>query len=309
MKINDKLISQEEWDKIVNADITTEESQSELVDRSYIFKEKQINGQTYYALFKELKDDETAADYVPTEQPTSKYIDYINQMYKKGLLFNNEMCFYKRGITRLDFGIVLGRAYCKTTGYDIDSFTTDTHFVDVNNPYCLYLSDSGILTSSDALGYNLYLNEKEITKKVVSDALDKAAKKCGVLTEWNNIKVIQPTGAVCSRELAYVETFRLYDLIKQHNDPDYTAFQPSQVLDSDSEAETMHYETVSYETTPNKETSIEITTQAASNKETSTEITTQATVVNSGNKSKVTAISIIGSIIVVFAVIGAIIKG
>ena len=295
--INGNNIVQKEWDEIVDADPITEESRNERVDRSYSFREKQINGQTYYALFKELKDGETAADFAPTEQPTSKYTDYINQMYKKGLLFNNEMCFYKRGITRLDFGIVLGRAYCNATGYSIDRFTTDTKFADVNNPYCLYLSDNGILTSTNALGYTngwghiLYLNEKEITKKDVSDALDKAAEKCGVLTEWNSIKVIQPTDAVCSRELAYVETFRLYDLIRQHNSSNYTAFQPSEVLNSDSEAETMHYETVNYEE--------------------NTEMTTQGTIQgnSTGNDKAITVTSVIGSIAAVLAGIGNVIKG
>lgn len=224
----------------------TLESECDRVDRSYSFREKKINGETYYALFKELKDGETAEDFVPKEKPTDKYTDYINQMYKSGLLFNNDMCFYKRGITRLDFGIVLGRAYCDAVGYSIDRFTSDTHFRDVNSPYCLYLSDNGILTSTDALGYNLYINEKDITKKEVSDALDRAAEKCGVLTEWNSIRVIQPSYAPCSRELAYVETFRLYDLIKQKNAANYVKFTPSQALNSDSDAEPMHYETVVY---------------------------------------------------------------
>ena len=266
----------------------THEAECDRVDHSYSFKEKQINGQTYYALFKELKDGETAADFIPTEQPTVKYTEYIDQMYKKGLLFNNEMCFYKRGITRLDFGIVLGRAYCNATGYSIDRFTTDTKFTDVNNPYCLYLSDNGILTSTNALGYNLYLNEKEITKKDVSDSLDKAAEKCGVLTEWNGIKVIQPTDAVCSRELAYVETFRLCELIKQHNDTNYTAFQPAEVLNSDSEAETMYYETANYET--------------------DTETTTETAAQNSAANSSVSAISVvIAAITAALAGIGMII--
>ena len=284
----------EDRDEYLKMNNETHEAECDRVDKSYSFKEKQINGQTYYALFKELKDGETAADFMPTEQSTPKYSEYIDQMYKKGLLFNNEMCFYKRGITRLDFGIVLGRAYCNATKYSIDRFATDTHFVDVNNPYCLYLSDNGILTSSNALGYNLYLNEKEITKKDVSDALDKAAEKCGVSTEWKNTKVIQPTDAICSRELAYVETFRLYELIKKHNNPNYLAFTPSQTLDSDSEAETMHYETVSYN---------------ASNAETSTEMTTQATAVSGGSASKITFASVIGSVAAIFAGIIAAAKG
>ena len=223
----------------------TSESESERVDRSYTFKEKEINGTKYYALFKELNEGETAADFAPTEQPTEKYAEYISQMAESGLLFNNERCFYKRGITKLDFGIVLGRAYCNATGYNIDSFTSDTKFVDVNHPYCLLLADNDILTSDN----ELYINEKEISKQTVSDALDKTAEKCGVLPEWNGIKVIKPSSAPCSRELAYVETFRLYDLIKQHNAPNYTKFQPSLVLDSDSEAEPMHYETVEFNDT------------------------------------------------------------
>ncbi|MBQ8941402.1 MAG: hypothetical protein IJ062_06140 [Firmicutes bacterium] len=294
------------YNDALKMNIETEESESERVDRSYSFHEKQINGQTYYALFKELKDGETAVDFVPKEQPTDKYTEYINQMYKKGLLFNNEMCFYKRGITRLDFGIVLGRAYCNATEYNLDEFFTETKFVDVNHPYCLYLSDNGILTSSNALGRNLYLNEREISKQVVSDALDKAAEKCGVLTEWKNTKVIQPTDAVCSRELAYVETFRLYELIKKHNNPNYSAFTSSQVLDSDSEAETMHYETVAY-IAPNSEAETmhyETVSDNASNAETSTEMTTQATAVKGENVSKIAFILIIafilGGIIVMF---------
>ena len=214
----------------------------------------------------------------------------IERMISENLLYNNECCYYKQGISKLDFSIVLGRAYCKAGNYIIDDFKTNTKFDDVNNPYSLLLSDIGILESNT----KFYVNENELTKKVVSDALDKMAEKCGVLTEWKNTRVIQPTEAVCSRELAYVETFRLYELIKKHNDPNYSAFTPSQVLDSDSEAETMHYEIISYN---------------ASNTETSTEMTTQATAVSGGNTSKITFASIIGGIIAVFVGIGTAAKG
>ena len=110
-------------------------------------------------------------------------------MAEDGLLFNNERCFYKRGITKLDFGIVLGRAYCKAMGYNIDDFVSDTKFDDVNNPYCLLLADDNFLSSDN----NLYMNEKEISKKTVSDALERLAKRYSITTEWNAIKVIQPS--------------------------------------------------------------------------------------------------------------------
>lgn len=268
----------------------TQEFDSDRVNKTYTFKSKQINGVNYFALFKELNNDETESDYLPTEKPTEKYKEYIEFMYRKQLLFNNEMCFFKNGITKIDFGIILGRAYCNATGFDIDIYTFDNKYQDINNPYCILLANMDVLKSDN----DLFVNEKELSKKTVSDALDKAAEKCGVLTEWNNIKVIQPTDAVCSRELAYVETFRLYELIKKHNNPNYSAFTPSQVLDSDSEAETMYYETVAYN---------------ASNVETSTEMTTQATAVNGGNTSKITVASIISSVVAVFAGIIAAAKG
>lgn len=278
------------YDPYIFMDFNIAESSSDRVDKNYVFKKKNINGVDYYALFKNIVDGESENDYKPTEQSSIKYTEYINHMISEKLLYNNECCFYKQGISKLDFSIVLGRTYCKASNYIIDDFKTNTKFEDVNNPYSLLLSDIGILNSET----NFYANENELTKKVVSNALDKMAEKCGVLSEWNSIKVIQPTDAVCSRELAYVETFRLYELIKKHNNPNYVAFTPSQALDSDSEAETMHYETVSYN---------------ASNAETSTEMTTQATAVSGENTSKITVASIIGSIIAVFAGISAAAKG
>ncbi len=219
----------------------TEESECDRVDKSYKFKEKEINGTKYYALFKELKNDETTADFVPTEKPTEKYTEYIDQMYKKDLLFNNEMCFFKKGITRLDFGIALGRAYCDAVNYNIDQFTTDTHFDDVNNPYCLYLFDNDILFLSDnkslddlylesigiyvspnsynETGYNLYICEQAITQKTVFNALNKIAFNNHILSEWSKIRSVQCTEEECSRELAYSEIYKLYELLQNPDTP------------------------------------------------------------------------------------------
>ena len=193
----------------------TEESESERVDKTYTFKEKEINGVKYYALFKELKDGESAADFIPTERPDGQYSDNIDKMTADKLLFNNELCFFDRGITKLDFGIVLGRAYCKAINYNIDNFTSDTHFVDVNHPYCLYLADKGILGSDN----DLYINEKVISQRTVLSALNKTAADNRILTEWSKVKEIQDTEEECSRELAYSEIYKLYELLQNPDTP------------------------------------------------------------------------------------------
>ena len=183
---------------------------SDRVDKSYMFKEKEINGTKYYALFKELNEGETAADFAPTERPNEPYAENIGKMAADKLLFNNEQCFYDRGITKLDFGIVLGRVLCKASNYDIDNYISNTHFVDVNHPYCLLLADSGILTSDN----DLYINEKAISQTTVLNSLDSAAKKYGVLSKWNSVKEISISDEECTRELAYSEIFKLYNIIK-----------------------------------------------------------------------------------------------
>ena len=193
----------------------TEESESERVDKTYTFKEKEINGAKYYALFKELKDGESAADFIPTERPDGQYSDNIDKMAADKLLYNNELCFFDRGITKLDFGIVLGRAYCKAIDYNIDNFTSDTHFVDVNHPYCLYLADKGILSSDN----DLYINEKAISQSTVFSALNKTAADNHILTEWSKVRKIRDVEEECSRELAYSEIYKLYELLQNPDTP------------------------------------------------------------------------------------------
>ncbi|MBQ8942075.1 MAG: hypothetical protein IJ062_09580 [Firmicutes bacterium] len=185
------------------------------MDDSYVIKEKIINGVKYYALFKELKDGESAADFIPTERPDGQYSDNIDKMAADKLLYNNELCFFDRGITKLDFGIVLGRAYCRAVNYNIDNFTSDTHFVDVNHPYCLYLADKRILGSDN----DLYINEKAISQSTVLSALNKIAAENHILAEWSKVKEIQDTEEECSRELAYSEIYKLYDLLQNPDTP------------------------------------------------------------------------------------------
>lgn len=249
-------------DSYVFMDFDTKESVSDRVDKTYSFKKKTINGTDYYALFKKLDKGEKAQDFEPEEQPTEKYAEYIEKMAAENLLYNNERCFYKRGITRLDLGVVLGRAYCKATGYNIEDVDLDEKYVDVNDPYCLLLDDMGVLGSDT----ELYINEKELTKKEVADALERVADECGVLTDWNKIKIIKPKKKICSRELAYTETFKLYDLIMQQNDAGYEGFVPEKALKSDSDAEKMTYETATYEETSSTE-STETTSENATKTE------------------------------------------
>ena len=193
----------------------TEESESERVDKSYTFKEKEINGTKYYALFKELKNGETAADFVPTERSDEQFAENIDKMADDKLLFNNELCFFDKGITKLDFGIVLGRAYCRAVNYNIDNFTSGTHFVDVNHPYCLFLADKGILGSDN----DLYINEKAIYQRTVLSALNKTAADNHILTEWSKVREIQDTEEECSRESAYSEIYKLYELLQNPDTP------------------------------------------------------------------------------------------
>ncbi len=199
----------------IEMDYTTGNIISDRVDKSYTFKKTEINGTKYYALFKELKDGETAADFAPTEKPAEKYAENIEKMAADKLLFNNELCFFDKGITKLDFGIVLGRALCTATGYNIDNFTSDTHFVDVNHPYCLYLADKGILGSDN----DLYINEKAISQSTVLSALNRTAADSYILAEWSKVKKIRNTEEECSRELAYSEIYKLYNLLQNPDTP------------------------------------------------------------------------------------------
>ncbi len=193
----------------------TEESESERVDRSYTFKEKEINGVKYYALFKELKDGETAADFAPTERPYEQYAENIDKMAADKLLYNNELCFFDKGITKLDFGIVLGRAYSKTMVYNVGNYTPKAHFADVNNPYCVFLADKGILGSDN----DFYINEKTISQREIFNELNKIAVHNRVFSEWRKVREVRDTDDECSRELAYSEIYKLYGLLQNPDTP------------------------------------------------------------------------------------------
>ncbi len=193
----------------------TDEKVSDRVNKSYIFKEKQINGQTYYALFKELKKGESVKDFATSEHPASQFVNNINIMADKQLLFNDELCFFNEGITALDFNIVLGRMYCQAENYNIDHFVSGTQINELNNPYCLLLADKNILSGNN----DLYINKKIISQNVVANALDKIAVENRILTEWSKVKEIQNTEEECSRELAYSEIYKLYELLQNPDTP------------------------------------------------------------------------------------------
>ena len=182
-------------------------------DDSYTFKSKQINGAEYYALFKELGENETAADYAPAERPSAVYADAIDKMAAEKLLFNNEMCFYDHGITKLDFGIAAARAFCVAVGYDIENYKTETEFVDVKTPYCMLLTDMGVL--SYVPDSDLFIHEQALTQGAAAQALDLLAEKCGVSDEWAAAKTLPVTEDICTREKAYAEIYKLYGIIKQ----------------------------------------------------------------------------------------------
>ena len=137
----------------VLADAHTEETASERADHNYVFKEKEIGGKTYYAIFKKLTNKESAKDYIiHTENiPKSTY-----SAYEKGLIYNNSMSHFDEYISKQDLCILLVNAYCKSKGMEIDEYINSKditldfeRFEDTDDVYILLAEKLGIFTDND----------------------------------------------------------------------------------------------------------------------------------------------------------------
>ena len=125
------------------------------IDTSYIFKEKNMGGRKYYALFKELKNGETEADYHPKEQPSFWAADTVSKATLDGLLFNNSNCRYRDNISRQDFCILAVEAFCKAQNMEVDQYINENHiafdferFTDTDNVYVLLANRLGIVSGT-----------------------------------------------------------------------------------------------------------------------------------------------------------------
>ena len=65
----------------------------------------------------------------------------------------------------------------------------------------------------------MYINEKAISQRTVLSALNKTAADNHILTEWSKVREIQDTEEECSRESAYSEIYKLYELLQNPDTP------------------------------------------------------------------------------------------
>ena len=154
------------------------------VNRNYTFKEKVIGGKSYYALFKELEEGETAADYIPEEQPSFWAVDTIRQATEAGLLYNNSNCRYQANISRQDFAVLAVEAYCKSLGMNVDEYVSKNNitldfdkFEDTQNAYVLLSNELGILSGTSDTTFS---PDRGITRQEAAVMLNNMAKLSGL---------------------------------------------------------------------------------------------------------------------------------
>lgn len=226
------------------------------MDKSYVFKEKNIGGKTHYALFKTLSDDESAEDYKPKEQPSVWAVDTIGKATAEGLLYNNANCRYKANISRQDFAVLAVEAYCKSQGMEVDEFINKNNialnskkFSDTDNVYILLADYLGIAKGTSE---NTFSPDKGITRQEAAVMLNNIAKLAGVkanagridytdkakFSKWAddaiyNVSSIRTKDGVpvmsgmaegifspwslYSREQAYVSIYRLYEVCSENS--------------------------------------------------------------------------------------------
>jgi hypothetical protein len=223
-------------------------------DNNYLIKEKEIGGKTYYALFKQLTDGESVADYTPKEQPSTWATDSISKATSEGLLYNNANCRYKANISRQDFCILAVEAYCKSQGMDVDEYIKannitldDSKFTDTFNAYVLLANELGIVAGTSDTTFS---PDRGITRQEAAVLLNNIASLCELkpnsekasytdeakFATWAkdaiyNVSNIQNSDGVAimngmeenhfspwslySREQAYVTIYRLYETCNQ----------------------------------------------------------------------------------------------
>ena len=154
------------------------------VNRNYTFKEKVIGGKSYYALFKELEEGETAADYIPEEQPSFWAVDTIRQATDAGLLYNNSNCRYQANISRQDFAVLAVEAYCKSLGKEVDEYVSENDitldfekFEDTQNAYVLLANELGILSGTSDTTFS---PDRGITRQEAAVMLNNLAELSGL---------------------------------------------------------------------------------------------------------------------------------
>lgn len=226
------------------------------MDKSYIFKEKNIGGETYYALFKTLSDGESAEDYKPKEQPSVWAAEPISKATAEGLLYNNANCRYKANISRQDFAVLAVEAYCKSQGMEVDEFINKNNitlnskkFSDTYNAYILLADYLGIAKGTSATTFS---PDKGITRQEAAVMLNNMARLAGVkanagridytdkakFSKWAddaiyNVSSIRTKDGVpvmsgmaegifspwslYSREQAYVSIYRLYEVCSENS--------------------------------------------------------------------------------------------
>ena len=157
---------------------------SDKIDTSYISKTKQIGGKDYAALFKVLSEDETEADYIPTESPSFWAGESIKKATDDGLLYNNAKCRYKDSITRLDFCVLAVEAFCKSQGLEADEYIEKNNislnfkkFDDTDNAYVLLANELGIVSGTAEDAFSPYEN---ITRQQAAVMLSNMAKLAGL---------------------------------------------------------------------------------------------------------------------------------
>jgi hypothetical protein len=224
------------------------------VDRSYVIKSKDIGDKTYYAVFKQLTDGESVADYTPKEQPSTWATDSISKATSEGLLYNNANCRYKDNISRQDFCILAVEAYCKSQGMEVDDYikanniTLDyNQFTDTDNAYVLLANKLGIVSGTSDTTFS---PDRGITRQEAAVLLNNIASLCELkpnsekasytdeakFATWAkdaiyNVSNIQNSDGVAimngmeenhfspwslySREQAYVTIYRLYEMCNQ----------------------------------------------------------------------------------------------
>lgn len=160
-------------------------------DNSYKFKGKEIGGKTYYALFKELEENESMESLAPAEQPSEWAEDSINKLTENGLLYNNSKCFYNNGITREDFCILAVESFFKAQDMDIDEYLSNNNIVldfekfdDTDNIYILLANELGI---AKGMSQDIFAPKEKITRQQAAVMLNNMARLAGL--EENATKV------------------------------------------------------------------------------------------------------------------------
>ncbi len=221
------------------------------LDKSYIFKEKNIGGKKYYALFKELDKNETVQNYIPDEKPSEWALESIENASAQKLLFNNSKCFYKDPITREDFCILAVEAYCKTQGLQIEEYISKYNiaidfdrYTDTDNVYILLAEKLGIVKG---MSETEFAPNDFITRQQAAVMLSNLSKLSGLeensprvdfidtdyFADWAkesifNVSSIKNNEGIAvmsgtepnkfspwmyyTREQAYVTIYRLYDI-------------------------------------------------------------------------------------------------